>query len=141
MSNCLALTFTALAEHIDMNGHVNNTVWLRWMEELSGAHWQADARPEDVDRYVWLVLRHEIDYRANVGEGAQVTGTTEIRERPRAWKDRLRQGPEHVGPGTRRAATRRAPPLAKRRPVFCFGMNSRIGIRIPRSPCRRGSVR
>lgn len=83
MSNRFSLAFTALPEHIDVNGHVNNTVWLRWMEDLSGAHWEAQARPEDVDQYVWLVLRHEIDYRGNVGEGAVVTGETRIRTSPR----------------------------------------------------------
>ncbi|QZH75980.1 MAG: acyl-CoA thioesterase [Erythrobacter sp.] len=83
MSNHFTLTFTALPEHIDINGHVNNTVWLRWMEDLSGAHWDAQARAEDRDRYAWFVLRHEIDYRGNVGLGAVVTGTTEIREGPR----------------------------------------------------------
>ncbi|WP_340588438.1 acyl-CoA thioesterase [Erythrobacter alti] len=83
MSNSYSLTFTALPEHIDMNGHVNNTVWLRWMEDLSGAHWEAQALPEHIDQFVWLVLRHEIDYRGNIAEGEQVTGETVIREAPR----------------------------------------------------------
>ncbi|MGB3166349.1 MAG: acyl-CoA thioesterase [Alteraurantiacibacter sp.] len=83
MSNTYARSFTALPEHIDVNGHVNNTVWLRWMEDLSGEHWERDALAEHRDRYVWLVLRHEIDYRGNVGEGAKVIGRTEIREGPR----------------------------------------------------------
>ena len=34
MSNAYELTFTAGPEHIDANGHVNNTVWVRWMENL-----------------------------------------------------------------------------------------------------------
>jgi len=76
------MTFTALPEHIDANGHVNNTVWVRWMEELAVAHWTRDASPEHVEAYVWVVTRHEIDYRGNVTEGAQVTGLTEIREGP-----------------------------------------------------------
>lgn len=82
MSNRYARSFTVLPEHIDANGHVNNAVWLRWMEDLSGEHWAKQARAEDRETYAWFVLRHEIDYRGNVGEGAQVTGTTEIREGP-----------------------------------------------------------
>ena len=82
MSHRFTLSFTALPEHIDENGHVNNTVWVRWMEEIATAHWMADARPEDVEAYVWVVTRHEIDYRANVGPGEQVEATTEIREGP-----------------------------------------------------------
>ena len=84
MSNAFRLTFTALPEHIDANGHVNNAVWVRWMEELATAHWLRDALPEHVAAFVWVVTRHEIDYRGNVKEQAMVTGTTEIREGPRA---------------------------------------------------------
>ncbi|MWV26575.1 acyl-CoA thioesterase [Aurantiacibacter rhizosphaerae] len=83
MSNRFETTFTALPQHIDENGHVNNTVWVRWMEELSVAHWQADALPDHVDAFAWVVTRHEIDYRGNVGEGAQVTGETIIKDGPR----------------------------------------------------------
>jgi acyl-CoA thioester hydrolase len=82
VSNRFSLRFTALPEHIDENGHVNNTVWLKWMEELSTAHWVAHADPAHVAAYAWFVLRHEIDYRGNVGLGAGVEGITEIREGP-----------------------------------------------------------
>ena len=82
MSNSFTLTFTARPEHIDANGHVNNAVWVQWMEDLATAHWLRDARPADIAAFAWVVTRHEIDYRGNVREGADVTGTTEIRERP-----------------------------------------------------------
>jgi acyl-CoA thioester hydrolase len=76
------LTFTALPEHIDVYGHVNNTVWVRWMEDLATAHWTAVAPAEHRDAYAWFVTRHEIDYRGNIGEGESCAGTTEIREGP-----------------------------------------------------------
>jgi len=82
LSNRFATTFTALPEHIDENGHVNNAVYLRWMEELSTAHWLRDGDPAHVEAYAWFVLRHEIDYRGNVHEGAVVEGVTEILEPP-----------------------------------------------------------
>ena len=77
MSNRHQQTFTAQPEHIDANGHVNNAVWVRWMEELAVAHWLTDALKEHVDAYAWVVTRHEIDYRGNVKLGAEVTGVTE----------------------------------------------------------------
>ena len=83
MSHRFSKIFTTRPEHIDQLGHVNNAVWVRWMEELAVAHWQADAAPEHVAAYVWVVIRHEIDYRGNVREGETVTGETEIREGPR----------------------------------------------------------
>ena len=82
MSNRFALTFTAAPEHIDENGHVNNTVWVRWMEDIATAHWLRDAEPAHVAAYAWVVTRHEIDYRGNIREGDSVEGTTEIREGP-----------------------------------------------------------
>jgi len=82
VSHRFTMRFTARAEDIDENGHVNNTVWVRWMEAIATAHWMADARPEHVDAYVWVVTRHEIDYRGNVGEGEEVEAVTEIREGP-----------------------------------------------------------
>lgn len=68
----------SLIENIDELGHVNNAVWVRWMERIAVAHWQADAAPEHRDRYIWVVTRDEIDYRGNVGPGERVLAQTHI---------------------------------------------------------------
>ena len=83
MGSTYTMTFTARPEHIDANGHVNNAVWVQWMEELATAHWMADAHPAHVESYAWVVTRHEIDYRGNIAEGESVTGETEIRDAPK----------------------------------------------------------
>lgn len=49
---------------IDGLGHVNNTVYLRWVQDAATAHWEALASAEDQAAIVWVVLRHEIDYKA-----------------------------------------------------------------------------
>ena len=49
-------------DDIDQLGHVNNVVYLRWVQDVAVAHWQATAAPEDQDALVWVVVRHEIDY-------------------------------------------------------------------------------
>ena len=82
LSERFTLAFTARPEDIDVMGHVNNAVWVRWMEAIATAHWDAVARPEDRARYVWLVTRHEIDYRGNIAEGESVTAETFIPEGP-----------------------------------------------------------
>jgi acyl-CoA thioester hydrolase len=82
VANTFTMTFTALPEHIDENGHVNNAVWVQWMEAIATAHWEADADPAHVAAYAWVVTRHEIDYRGNVREGEEVTALTEILEPP-----------------------------------------------------------
>lgn len=71
-----AIAVTAVAADIDELGHVNNTVYLRWVQDVATAHWRATARPEDVDRYVWVVTRHEIDYLRATLPGETVTVTT-----------------------------------------------------------------
>lgn len=83
MTNRFSKTFTALPEHIDALGHVNNTVWLTWVQDMATAHWTAVAAAEHVERYIWVVIRHEIDYRGNIGAGETVTAETFIPQGPR----------------------------------------------------------
>lgn len=71
-----ALTFTAAPGDIDELGHVNNAVWVSWIQRLSVSHWEAVAPPEHQAAHVWVVTRHEVDYRGNVGLGETVTGET-----------------------------------------------------------------
>ena len=78
MTNRHTLTFTARAEHIDELGHVNNAVWVDWVQQIATAHWSAVAAAEHQAQYVWVVTRHEIDYRGNVGLGEKVTAETFI---------------------------------------------------------------
>lgn len=83
MTNRFARTFVARPADIDELGHVNNTVWVRWVQDIATAHWRAVAAPEHVQAYIWVVIRHEIDYRGNVAEGASVTGETWIPGEPK----------------------------------------------------------
>ncbi len=83
MSNSFKLTFTASREHIDQLGHVNNAVWVQWMEIIATAHWEQDARPQDVAAFAWVVVRHEIDYHGNIGQGESVDAETFIDEVPK----------------------------------------------------------
>ena len=64
-------------------GHVNNAVWVQWMEAIATAHWEADAAPEHLAAYAWVVTRHEIDYRGNIKLGESVMAETFIPEGPR----------------------------------------------------------
>jgi len=74
---------TAVAGDIDEHGHVNNAVWVRWIQDLATAHWYAAAPPEHRDAYIWVVIRHEIDYLRAVKEGETVTGRTWVPEPPK----------------------------------------------------------
>ena len=50
-------------EDIDANGHVNNVVYVRWVQEAATAHWNARTSDAEKASVVWVVVRHEIDYR------------------------------------------------------------------------------
>ena len=76
-------TITATPNDIDELGHVNNAVWVRWIQDVAVAHWTALAPEADREAYVWVVTRHEIDYRGNVSAGETVTAETWVQEPPR----------------------------------------------------------
>ena len=51
------------AEDIDHMGHVNNSVYLKWVQEAVVRYWESLAPPEAVARHLWVALKHEISYR------------------------------------------------------------------------------
>ena len=57
------MTVPVLPSDIDEQNHVNNTVYLRWVQDVATAHWQALASAEAQEAIGWVVLRHEIDYK------------------------------------------------------------------------------
>ncbi|WP_448662359.1 acyl-CoA thioesterase [Sphingomonas sp. CJ20] len=74
---------TATAEDIDVLGHVNNAVWVKWIQDVAVAHWDSVAAPEHQAAYIWVITRHEIDYRGNVAQGETVTAETWVESPPR----------------------------------------------------------
>jgi acyl-CoA thioester hydrolase len=55
---------TVMPGDIDEQNHVNNTVYLWWVQEVATAHWRAVASTDAQESIRWVVLRHEIDYKA-----------------------------------------------------------------------------
>ena len=55
-------SFKVHTNDIDALNHVNNLVYLQWALKISGMHWESLATEEIKEKYVWVVLRHEIDY-------------------------------------------------------------------------------
>jgi acyl-CoA thioester hydrolase len=91
------MAFTATPDAIDEMGHVNNAVWVRWIQEIATAHWLSAAAPVHVEAYVWVVTRHEIDYLRGLGPGGRVTARTWIEAPPTSARfDRL---VEFIGEG------------------------------------------
>ncbi|MEG1452349.1 acyl-CoA thioesterase [Brevundimonas sp.] len=49
-------------EHIDENEHVNNVVYVGWLQDVGTAHWNARFDEDTRTKWSWVALRHEIDY-------------------------------------------------------------------------------
>jgi len=77
------IAMTAQAEDIDELGHVNNAAWVRWIQDIATAHWRALAAPAHAEAYIWVVVRHEIDYLRALGPGESVIARTWVGEPPK----------------------------------------------------------
>jgi len=75
-------------EDIDEMDHVNNAVYLRWVQEVAVAHWRAAASPEMQAETLWVVLRHEIDYKAAALLSDELVVTTWVGEATRITFER-----------------------------------------------------
>ncbi|RNI22720.1 acyl-CoA thioesterase [Rufibacter latericius] len=76
-------------EHIDALGHVNNVVYVRWVQEVSAAHWASVAPTQMQEKYLWVVLRHEIDFHKPALPQDTVTGYTWVGEHEGAKFERF----------------------------------------------------
>jgi acyl-CoA thioester hydrolase len=65
---------------IDELGHVNNVVYLRWVQEASAAHWSTLADEQVRRENLWVVLRHEIDYSQAAIPGDELHAETWVGE-------------------------------------------------------------
>ena len=61
---------------IDDMGHVNNVVYLRWIQDAAIAHWRAAATAPQQAEVAWVALRHEIDYKHPTVPGDRVLART-----------------------------------------------------------------
>jgi acyl-CoA thioester hydrolase len=70
------LEIPVLGSDIDVNGHVNNVVYVRWVQDAATAHWNARTSDEEQASIAWVVVRHEIDYRLAALPGDTVVAVT-----------------------------------------------------------------
>jgi acyl-CoA thioester hydrolase len=48
---------------IDQLHHVNNVVYLRWVQDIAVEHWLRSATKEQKKNLLWVVAKHEIEYK------------------------------------------------------------------------------
>ena len=56
------LTRRVAASDLDERAHVNNVVYVQWVQDAAAAHWATLAPEGSREQIAWVALRHEIDY-------------------------------------------------------------------------------
>ncbi|MFP4288113.1 MAG: acyl-CoA thioesterase [Bacteroidota bacterium] len=65
---------------IDQLNHVNNVVYVQWIQDAAVKHWNSAISAEIREKYVWVILRHEIDYKNPAKLGDLLTIETKVLE-------------------------------------------------------------
>ena len=78
--NTFELRIIVQPTEIEVLVHINNVVYLRWMQEAAAAHWEAAAAEALRAQTIWVVVRHEIDYKAPAFEGEHLLARTWVGE-------------------------------------------------------------
>ncbi len=63
-------------DDLDQNRHVNNLVYVRWMQDVAIEHSAAGGWPMErylAERCAWVVRSHFIEYLQPAGEGDEIT--------------------------------------------------------------------
>lgn len=58
-----SVSIAVLARDIDHMGHVNNAVYIQWVQMATQSFWESRASQHMVEETLWVALRHEIDYQ------------------------------------------------------------------------------
>jgi len=83
------MTVQVLSTDIDEQGHVNNTVYLRWIQDVATAHWKSLASAQSQAAIGWIVLRHEIDYKLPASFGDEIVLRTWVGQASRLKFERF----------------------------------------------------
>lgn len=80
--NTLSHSFKVVVqpEDIDALNHVNNVVYLQWVNVAAEKHWAILSNDEINAKYIWLCIRHEIDYKGEAFLDDELTITTWVGE-------------------------------------------------------------
>ncbi len=101
-------SFRVSAEDIDEQSHVNNVAYVKWIQDVAVAHWFSATNEAQREKYTWVVLRHEIDYKKQSFAGEEITVETWVGELTRISWERFTE------------ITRGESLLVKARSVWCL---------------------
>lgn len=65
-------------EHLDDLQHVNNVVYLQWVQDIAGAHWKSKSNPAFDLLYYWVVVDHYVEYKGQAVLDDKITVKTYV---------------------------------------------------------------
>ena len=65
-------------EHLDELEHVNNVLFLRWSQEIAKSHWEFLIGSLAEKTGVWMVRKHEVEYRLEAKENDAIRLETHV---------------------------------------------------------------
>ena len=65
-------------EHLDDLNHVNNVVYLQWVQEVAKEHWFSLAKEAFTKNHYWVVVKHELEYKKQAFLGDELSATTYV---------------------------------------------------------------
>jgi acyl-CoA thioester hydrolase len=89
MKDVFELEITVTTAHIDGLNHVNNVVYVQWMDTVAFKHWAFLTKNNPLPEYVWVVLKHEVEYLKQAFLGDIITVKTWVGETKGFKSERL----------------------------------------------------
>lgn len=80
MSTIFSIQFKVTTDAIDNLNHVNNAIYVQWMDVVATKHWAFLTKENPLSEYIWMVIKHEIEYKNQAFLGDEITAKTWVGE-------------------------------------------------------------
>ena len=80
MDSVFSVKFKVKISDIDDLNHVNNVSYVKWMDTVAFEHLAYLTKDNPLSEYVWVVMKHEIEYLKQAVLGDEVIGKTWVGE-------------------------------------------------------------
>lgn len=67
-------------DDLDDLHHVNNVRYVQWIQDIAKEHWEVRATDQLKRDFIWVVIRHEIDYKKQAFLGDEILVETFVGE-------------------------------------------------------------
>lgn len=82
-------TLAVQSDDLDDLNHVNNVRYVQWIQDISKEHWQHLTSSELQERFIWVVLNHNITYKSSASLGDTILLKTYIESSKGAVSTRI----------------------------------------------------